>query len=274
MITVCYSGNRKIFSGLLLSVLSLVKHTARPLRVLVLSMEVPEQNPNFLCFTPAQIALLDRVLKARNPESSAALLDVTALYRELLADGKNAKTGYTPYTLLRLLLDLAEGVPDKLIYLDIDTMCTDDIGLLYDNDIEEYEFGAVRDHMGKVFIGRNYCNAGILLLNMKRIRETGLFVRARAKVCRRRMIMPDQSALNRLAERKLYLPRRFNEQRAVREDTVIKHFCKGIRFFPLFYIYNYKQWERDKVHEKLKCFDFDDLYDVYDELAAAEDFDS
>ena len=38
------------------------------------------------------------------------------------------------------------------------------------------------------------------------------------------MIMPDQTALHKLGKRRLYLPRRFNEQRGLREDTVVKHF--------------------------------------------------
>ena len=80
--------------------------------------------------------------------------------------------------------------------------------------------------------------------------------------------MPDQSALHRLHECRLILPRRFNEQRKPREDTVVKHFCRGIRWFPFFYIYNYKQWERDKVHKKLKLFCFDDIYEEYDRLMA------
>ena len=41
------------------------------------------------------------------------------------------------------------------------------------------------------------------------------------------MIMPDQSALDRLTSSKLLLPRKFNEQRSLRKDTVIKHFNKG-----------------------------------------------
>ena len=83
----------------------------------------------------------------------------------------------------------------------------------------------------------------------------------------RRMIMPDQSALHRLGKRRMYLPRRFNEQRDIRDDTVIKHFCRGIRWLPFFHIYDIKQWEREKVHKSLKIAFFDDLYEEYDRLA-------
>ena len=192
-------------------------------------------------------------------------------FRAELADGKNTENFYTPYTLLRLYMDGFEMFPDKIVYLDIDTMCASDIGQLYDVDLGDAEYGAVLDHMGKFWINRHYCNAGVLLLNLARIRETKLFARAREYVYTHKMMMPDQTALHRLCTKRVYLPRRFNEQRDLRDDTVVKHFCRGIRWVPFFHIYNYKQWERDKVHKKLKIFYFDDLYEKFDALAAEHD---
>ena len=105
------------------------------------------------------------------------------------------------------------------------------------------------------------------LLNLDRVKETGLFERACERVRSRRMAFPDQSALNDLVKQKLILPRRFNEQREVREDTVVKHFCRGIKWLPFFKVYNYKQTEVKNVHEKLGITCFDDVYQEYDLLA-------
>ena len=268
-ISVCYSGNRRVFPGLLLSALSLAKYTARPLHLYILSMDLREANANFLPFTQAQIALLEEVLREKNTDSRVTYIDMTERFRASLAGGKNAANYYTPYAQLRLFLSEIEGAPDKLIYLDVDTMCLGDIGQLYDIDVEGYEYAAVRDHMGKFWISPTYCNSGVLLLNMPRLRETELLARCRDYIAKRRLTMPDQTALHRLHGCKLILPRRFNEQRKPREDTVVKHFCRGIRWFPFFHIYNYKQWERDKVHKKLKLFCFDDIYEQYDRLRAA-----
>lgn len=33
-------------------------------------------------------------------------------------------------------------------------------------------------------------------------------------------------------------------------------------------MYNYKQWQRDKVHKKLKIHDFDDIYGDFDAIMA------
>lgn len=268
-ISVCYSGNRRVFPGLLLSALSLAKYTARPLHLYILSMDLRDIKADFLPFTQAQIALLEQVLREKNPQSRVTCIDMTDRYRTSLANGKNAANYYTPYAQLRLFLEETEGLPDKLIYLDVDTMCLADIGQLYDTDIAGFEYGAVLDHMGKFWISPTYCNSGVLLLNLPRLRETKLLQRCRDYIEKRRLTMPDQSALHRLHECRLILPRRFNEQRKPREDTVVKHFCRGIRWFPFFHIYNYKQWERDKVHKKLKLFCFDDIYEQYDRLRAA-----
>lgn len=271
MIHICYSGNKRVFPGLLLSVLSVVRHTRRPVRVHVLSMDMHEQDEAFVPFSGSQMQILDAVLKEANPASGAELLDVTAHYRATLAAGKNADNYYTPYTLLRLYLNELPDLPEKLLYLDIDTMCAADIGQLYDIDLTGFEYAAALDHMGHFWIHRRYCNAGVLLLNMKEVRQTRLFERARDYVFTHKMIMPDQTALHKLGKRRLYLPRRFNEQRGLREDTVVKHFCRGIRWLPFFHIYNIKQWQREEVHKKLKIHYFDDVYARYDALAAQYD---
>ncbi len=271
MIPIVFSGNGngKIFEGLLMSVMSLAKNTSEALEILVLTMDLSDENPNFKPFSSEQISLLDNVVKLKNKESFAKKLDVTTLYKQHLHDGKNHENGYTPFAMLRLLLDLVQDCPDKLIYLDIDTMCVSDIKQLYDLDVEDYDYVACKDYMGRFWIRPSYCNSGSLLLNMKRVKEDGLFEKCRDMVNRKKMLMPDQTALNKYGKKK-YMPFRFNEQRKIKSDTVIKHFCKGIVFFlPFgFHIYNIKQWQREKVHKSLKIHDFDDIYEQVDKFKA------
>lgn len=73
-------------------------------------------------------------------------------------------------------------MPDKILYLDIDMMAGDDISKLYNIDVSEYEYAAVREKYGSIFIWPDYINAGMLLLNMKKIKETGLLEKARALI--------------------------------------------------------------------------------------------
>ena len=60
------------------------------------------------------------------------------------------------------------------------------------------------DYYGKWFfknkkIKFNYINSGVLLLNLKKIRETKLLKRARQMCQNKKMFMPDQSSLNKLS---------------------------------------------------------------------------
>ena len=100
-IHICYGGNRRVFPGLLLSALSVIKHTDRPVRLYVLSMDLHEQDACYLPFSEAQMEALNAVLREKNPESGARLIDVGEAYRRSLAGGKNKKNYYTPYATLR-----------------------------------------------------------------------------------------------------------------------------------------------------------------------------
>ncbi|MBO7536056.1 MAG: glycosyltransferase family 8 protein, partial [Bacilli bacterium] len=93
-------------------------------------------------------------------------------------------------------------------------------------------------------------------------RKDDLFSKCR-KMCRdEKMFMPDQSALNKLAIKKK-VKRRFNEQGRIRKNTVFKHFTTFFRFFPWFKAITIKPWDIDKVHNKLKIHQFDDVLEEY-----------
>lgn len=273
MIPIYYSGNKAIFKGILLSTMSLAKYSSEEICVNILTMNLKELNPKFEEISDEQIALLTRILQAKNSNSKAVKCDVTDLYKSHLMGGANDKNGYTPYAMLRLVVDLTENTPDKAIYLDADTMACSDIKQLFDVNIDGFDFGATRDYMGRFWIHRNYCNSGVMLMNLKQIKENGLFRTCREMVYHKRMAFPDQSALNKHGKKK-YLPFKFNEQRKIHKDTVVKHFCKGAHFYLPFWInvFNIKQWEFDKVHKKLKIHNFDDIFEEFEKLKTQYDF--
>ena len=93
----------------------------------------------------------------------------------------------TDYTLIRLFADLVPKMPEKILYLDVDIMFNRDITLLYDTDIENVEYAAAPDHYGKYLIRPDYINAGVILFNMKKCRETGIFEKARNQIKTKKM---------------------------------------------------------------------------------------
>ena len=262
---VAYCGNDKVFPLILLSALSAARHTEVPILFHIVTMDLSDLNPRYTPITEAQRAILEEGVQAWNSQSRVVLHDGREHYFRLL-HGKNTKNSYTPYAMGRLLLPQF-GLEGRVIYFDSDVMVRRSLTAFDEIALDGYEFAAVLDHMGKFWIRSDYCNSGVMLINLGRVRETGLFGRACERIRRRRMAFPDQAALNALVVDKLILPRRFNEQRDIREDTVVKHFCRGIKWLPFFKVYNYKQNEVDKVHGKLGITCFDDVYADYDRLA-------
>ena len=158
-------------------------------------------------------------------------------------------------------------IPDKLLYLDIDMMAADDISKLYNINIEEYEYAAVKEKYGCWLIRPDYINAGMLLLNMKKIKETGLLKKARARIKEKKMLFADQSAIFWSTTKKKLIPRIYNEQSKFdRKGTVICHFCKRLMFLPYPHTENYKQWNVEEIHKYLKCYYFDKDLEEYLEL--------
>ena len=287
MINLLFTGNDKIFEGLSLALISIVKHCKEPLNVVVLTMDLTDMNPNYKGIDKDNIEKIENYIKKVNEKSSIKLIDITELFKEKNKDSVNMNNSYSPYAFLRLLADEVSELGDKVLYLDIDVLANGNIKELYDIDVSNYEYGAVRDYYGKVFINKNYINSGVMLLNMKKIRETKLFEKCREMVNNKKLAFPDQTALNQLAESKLYLPRKFNSQKKYHKDDVIRHFCKSIRWRPifmskknpnrkycqpfarwfrLFHTVNVKPWNYDAMHTLLKCDDFDDILLVHNEF--------
>ena len=120
------------------------------------------------------------------------------------------------------------------------------------------------DYYGKWFfknkkIKFNYINSGVLLLNLKKIRETELFKKARELCKNKKMFMPDQSSINKLSVNKKIEKRKYNEQRKLKKDTVFQHFTTSFILLPFFHKVTIKPWNIEKVHKRLKIFEYDDI---------------
>lgn len=269
-VPVLYAGNRKIFCGVLLSVLSMLKYHKDPLTIYLYTMDLTEVDERFAPFGEDQRAYLEGLCREVNAESSVRLVDVKSFYEETLLHAPNQDNQYTPYTFLRLFADRVEGMPEKLVYLDTDTMLCDDIEKLYSIDLGKAEFAGVRDRYGCHFFGVNYINAGVLLLNLPRVKETGVFRKALDACSKKKIFLSDQTTINRYCKKKKILPKRFNDQKEVLHDTVVRHFSMTILWFPRFPklldTQNVKPWQFDRVHDILHESHFDDIFALYTRL--------
>ncbi len=267
MINLLLCGNKKFFDGVLTQLISIKNRTNEAINCYIFTMDVSRLNKEYICMTDDQIDFLNDVVKSKNHESEVTKIDVTEIYEREFLNCANEKAYCTPYTLLRLLADLIPEIPDKLLYLDIDIMVGKDISILYNINIEDYEYAAVREKYGSKLIRPDYINAGMLLLNMKKIKETKLLEKARKLIKTKKLLFADQDAIFRSTTKKLILPRIYNEQSSFnRKDTVICHFCKRLLLLPYPRIENYKQWNVEEVHSILKCHYFDNDLEEYKNL--------
>ena len=226
-------------------------------------MNVAHLNPKYEELHDDEAAFLNQIVKEYNPSNKVVKIDVKDIYMKEFSGCPNEGCYCSPYTLLRLFADIIQEIPDKILYLDVDVMFNRDIKLLYDIDIEKYEYAAARDHYGKYLINPNYINAGVLLLNMKKIRQTGLLLKARNLIKLRHLPFADQSAILRSTTKRKMLSQKFNDQKFLHSHTVIRHFSKRLFWLPYPHTANIKQWNVSKVHKIFKYYVFDDILYEY-----------
>lgn len=273
MVNILLCGNKRVFDGALTQLISMTNRTSESINCYIMTMDLTRLKKEYESISEEQVHFLEKVITKKNSENKVTRLDVTELYEKEFGGCANETAYCTPYTLLRLLADMVEDIPDKLLYLDIDIMIAGDINQLYSIDVSEYEYAAVKEKYGCWLIRPDYINAGMLLLNMKRIKETGLLSKARQLIKTKKMLFADQDAIFHSTTKKLIIPRIYNEQSKFdRRGTIVCHFCKRLMFLPYPHTENYKQWQIDEIHKYLKCHYFDSDLEEYLEVKNTIDF--
>jgi len=272
MVNILFCGNDKVFDGMLTCALSILKRSAssEPYTFYIFTMDVSHIKKTYVPIDDARIAFFENVIRSYNKENTAVKIDVTDLYREEFDRCPNEDAYCSPYTLIRLFADRVDMLPDKLLYLDVDIMFNRDIHLLYDIDVSDVEYAAARDHYGKYLVHPNYVNAGVLLFNLKKMRETGILARARELIRTKKLVFADQSALIRSTTKKKMLPQRYNDQKFLHKHTVVRHFSKRLFWLPYPHTDNIKQWEVSRVHKVFRYYCFDDV--LYEYIYLKEKF--
>lgn len=263
MINVLFSGNYNIFNGIMSTTISMLKrtNTKEAFNIYIFTMDVHHLREDYLPISDKQIAFLEEIAKEYNPDNIVTKVDVTDLYNQEFANSPNEQCYCSPYTLLRLLADLIPGMPEKLLYLDADLLFADDVTKLYNIDITNYEYAAAPDHYGKIilFWQRKFMNAGVILFNMKISGETKLFEKSRNEIRLHKLTFADESAIIRSTTKQLKISQRFNDQKFLYKDTVIRHFSKRLFWLPYPHTENIKQFQWVKMLCKFKYTKFEDV---------------
>ena len=261
MIHLLFCGNDKVFDGVLTCMLSIFKRTEtrEPFTIHIFTMDVTRIKPEYRPISEMQVQYLDEIAKSYNKQNEIVRVDVTELYEQEFGHCPNEQAYCSPYTLIRLLADMVPDMPDKLLYLDVDLLFNRDITLLYNQDVTDYEYASARDHYGKYLINPNFINAGVLLFNMDKIRETGLLKKSRELLKVKKLLFADESAIYRCTVKKKMLPQNFNDQKFLHKSTVVRHFSKRLFYLPYPHTANIKQWNVSKIHQIFGYYQFDDI---------------
>lgn len=221
-------------------------------------MEVPDKGERGKAITEEDRVFLEKLVKKYNQASIVSLFNFSARYQQTLQKTKNHECKFSPYCMLRLFSE--EIIPDEnILYLDADTMITDSLLEFEKIDISQMELAACKDYLAQWWVRSGYFNSGVLWLNGKKIKETHLFENCLKLLMIKTYIFADQTALNNLVQDFVYMPRRFNEQRPIKKDSIVCHFCNRVhRFYsPI------RPWDIKMMREIYKITEFDDVYRDY-----------
>jgi lipopolysaccharide biosynthesis glycosyltransferase len=189
-----------------IGIFSLLKNNAQPINLYLLTDVL----------TPTQRLSLLRVAKRDNV--SAQIIEVESIYRSEMPSELNVDAHFTRYTLYRLLIPQLLKLCKKALYLDTDTLVLRNLARLYETDISNHLVAAVPDLGGdnpRAEIGLapedHYVNAGVLLLNLEKIRFAGLDKQWISLCQNRRFKYHDQDIINMTCKNSiLFLDARYN----------------------------------------------------------------
>lgn len=168
----------------------------------------------------------------------------------LLPTSPNYKTPYSIMTFVRCYVS-KYLIEDKIIYVDIDTLFTGDISELWNTDLEDNYLCAVPEkqdrsrfltHLTSEY-SDPYFNAGVIMLNLKKIREEGTDDFIMEIINSRQLPYPDQDALNIVCKGKVkYVSNKFNNCRYTGGEPGVWNIIHTTPF---------KAWDPNCVHNKL-----------------------
>ena len=178
----------------------------------------------------------------------------------------NLNTVYSNFCFAKLLLsDLTKE--DKIIYIDTDTIVKGDLSLLWYLELDEYYALGVKDYgvrdennyYNYMNLNCKYINTGVMVLNLKKIREDKLVDKLFTQINSKEYKYPDQDAFNIVCNNKIgYIPSIFN---------CICKTTKEVSDYDKVKIFHFagekKYWATDKKHSEEYFIEYEEFKEKY-----------
>ncbi len=235
----------------------------------------PESRYRVHCFLTFELPewMRLKLLELASEDFIINIIPTTLTKQEIEWDTERRYDRISGTTMVRLRLPELLPTVDKLLYLDGDMLVMKDLSALYREDVSNATIGAVYDMCGVLVLHAqealgvsHYVNAGVLLMNLKRLREERLFEPERVSAVMNLTAVEwlDQDVINILCSRTLHLlPPRYNAQISLNVESN----CFGIEDFNHLYETHYEslcELEDDAViiHMcgSLKPWVYDDVF--------------
>lgn len=163
-------------------------------------------------------------------------------------DGPNYKTLFTYMTLMRMALTKEFPELDMVLSLDVDTIVRHNISGLWDTDMRDCYFAGVTDRY-QPDKSYPYINAGVMLINLKKLREDGKDDEIINALNTRWFRWNEQDCLNELCKGQiLRLPGEYNASKCTTLAVFpkISHYASQIdwRYDPIYRFYDEIPWEK------------------------------
>ena len=201
-----YSGTRNLYASMVTAAKSLIFNSSvDKIYFLIEDDEFPE-------YLPPQIEIINVSGQKFFPK-----------------DGANFRTSFTYMSLLRVCYAKFFPELDKILQLDVDTICVDNVDELWEIDLADKWFAAViENHSTYKPFGPKYYNIGVAMFNLDWIRKDQIDERLIHFLNTVKVPYIDQDAWNRFGiGRDKRLPVRYNESfvTGYTDNPAIVHFA-------------------------------------------------
>lgn len=175
----------------------------------------------------------DDIPYIKNPKIE--FINVNKLPEYVKPTSPNYNTQYSKVSYLRCYFSkiLKE---DKILYLDVDAIVVDNIEDLWKMDMEDnvligiHEGGEWNRYLGTYGLDETYINSGVLVMDLKKIREEKLDDSMLYLLNKNKYWFPDQDVINLVCRnRVLIVDNKYNstETTGFRDDAKIVHYIRG-----------------------------------------------